>query len=92
MINEEKKEDIAETNVHYRLSDDDSAPSYVEDPNAAGPEPTEEEWSQLREVSDAIPKSAFLVILVEFCERFTYYGLSGPFQNYVQHPNPPFCK
>lgn len=92
MIKEEKKEDITESANHYRTSDDSSAPSYTEDPNAAGPEPTEEEWSQLREVSDVIPKSAFLVILVEFCERFTYYGLSGPFQNYIQNPNPPSCK
>lgn len=55
-------------------------------------EPTEEDWNNLREVSDAIPKAAYLVILVEFCERFTYYGLTGPFQNYIQNPNPPSCK
>lgn len=24
------------------------------------------------------------VIVVELCERFTYYGLSPPFQNYIQ--------
>ncbi|GAA5811106.1 hypothetical protein MFLAVUS_004535 [Mucor flavus] len=51
-------------------------------------EPTEEDWKTLREVSDKIPKAAYLVILVEFCERFTYYGLTGPFQNYIQNPNP----
>ncbi|CAO3634834.1 unnamed protein product [Cunninghamella blakesleeana] len=51
-------------------------------------EPTEEEWNTLVETSDTIPKSAFLVILVEFCERFTYYGLTGPFQNYIQFPDP----
>ncbi|KAL9545154.1 hypothetical protein MBANPS3_007274 [Mucor bainieri] len=53
------------------------------------PEPTEEDWRTLREVADDIPKAAYLVILVEFCERFTYYGLTGPFQNYIQNPNPP---
>ncbi|CDH54190.1 mfs peptide transporter [Lichtheimia corymbifera JMRC:FSU:9682] len=52
------------------------------------PVPTDQDWKELREVADAIPKSGFLVILIEFCERFTYYGLSGPFQNYIQHPNP----
>ncbi|KAI7884127.1 POT family-domain-containing protein [Mucor mucedo] len=52
-------------------------------------EPTKEDWCNLREVSDDIPKAAYLVILVEFCERFTYYGLTGPFQNYIQNPNPP---
>ncbi|KAI8343312.1 POT family-domain-containing protein [Chlamydoabsidia padenii] len=59
------------------------------DENLYGPEPTDEEWKSLPEESDYIPKAAYLVILVEFCERFTYYGLSGPFQNYVQYPDPP---
>lgn len=56
------------------------------------PVPTDQDWKELREVADAIPKSGFLVILIEFCERFTYYGLSGPFQNYIQHPHPESCK
>lgn len=55
-------------------------------------EPTEEDWKNLREVADHIPKAAYLVILLEFCERFTYYGLTGPFQNYIQHPPPESCK
>ncbi|KAI8388761.1 POT family-domain-containing protein [Radiomyces spectabilis] len=50
--------------------------------------PTEEDWETLPEVADTLPKAAYLVILIEFCERFTYYGLSGPFQNYIQHPDP----
>ncbi|KAI7864562.1 POT family-domain-containing protein [Spinellus fusiger] len=54
-----------------------------------GPVPTEEDWRDLPEVADDVPKSAYLVILIEFCERFTYYGLSGPFQNYIQFPAPP---
>ncbi|KAF9905399.1 peptide transporter ptr2 [Linnemannia zychae] len=49
-------------------------------------EPTEEETATLRRVADHIPASAWLVVVVEFCERFTYYGLSGPFQNYIQYP------
>ncbi|KAJ2957341.1 hypothetical protein NQZ79_g6945 [Umbelopsis isabellina] len=52
-------------------------------------EPTDEDWKTMREVADSLPISAYLVILIEFCERFTFYGLSGPFQNYVQYPNPP---
>lgn len=55
-------------------------------------EPTAEDWKNLREVADTIPTSAFLIILIEFCERFTFYGLSGPFQNYIQQPPPPSCK
>ncbi|KAI9243817.1 POT family-domain-containing protein [Phascolomyces articulosus] len=50
--------------------------------------PTEEDWKELREVADHVPFSAFLVILIEFCERFTYYGVTGPFQNYIQQPAP----
>lgn len=57
-----------------------------------GPEPTEEEYKTLREVSDKVPYAAYLVILIEFCERFTYYGLSGPFQNYIQYPDPGECE
>ena len=49
-----------------------------------GDGPTEEERITLRHVSDKLPWSAFLVAVIELCERFTYYGLSGPFQNYVQ--------
>ncbi|ORX60330.1 PTR2-domain-containing protein [Hesseltinella vesiculosa] len=52
------------------------------------PEPTQADWEELVESSDKLPASAYLVILIEFCERFTYYGLSGPFQNYIQYPNP----
>ena len=53
-----------------------------------GSEPTEEEIATLRKVADHLPLSAFIVALVELCERFTFYGLSGPFQNYIQyHPH-----
>ena len=53
-------------------------------------EPTEEERATLRHVPDKLPWSAFLVAVIELAERFTYYGLSGPFQNYIQnkyHPH-----
>ena len=49
-----------------------------------GDEPTEEEKATLRHVADKLPWSAFLVAMIELCERFAYYGLSGPFQNYIQ--------
>ncbi|KUI73365.1 Peptide transporter PTR2 [Cytospora mali] len=50
-----------------------------------GGEPTDEEKQKLRKVSDKLPWSAFLVCVIELCERFTYYGLSGPFQNYIEN-------
>ncbi|KAL6450795.1 PTR2 Peptide transporter PTR2 [Candida maltosa Xu316] len=49
-----------------------------------GREPTEHETATLRHVSEEIPWSCWLVALVELAERFSYYGLSTPFQNYMQ--------
>ncbi|PGH08905.1 POT family proton-dependent oligopeptide transporter [Blastomyces parvus] len=48
--------------------------------------PSEEVCDTLRKVPDKLPWSALLVAVVELCERFAYYGLSGPFQNYIQNP------
>lgn len=45
-----------------------------------GGEPTDLENSTLRHVGDKIPYSAYLVAVVELAERFTYYGLTGPFR------------
>ena len=34
------------------------------------------------------PASAFLIAVVELCERFAYYGAQGLFQNYINNkPN-----
>ncbi|KAI5294670.1 hypothetical protein KEM52_003488 [Ascosphaera acerosa] len=51
-----------------------------------GQEPTEYEKKTLLHVGERLPLSAFLVAVVELCERFTYYGMQGLFQNYVQRP------
>ncbi|OJD14219.1 hypothetical protein AJ78_05405 [Emergomyces pasteurianus Ep9510] len=48
--------------------------------------PTEEELSALRRIPGKLPWSTFLVAAVELCERFAYYGIVGPFQNYIQNP------
>lgn len=50
-----------------------------------GCEPTAEEVEQLRHIGDSIPLGAWLIAVVELAERFTYYGVSGPFQNYMQN-------
>ncbi|CAE7208615.1 unnamed protein product [Rhizoctonia solani] len=50
--------------------------------------PTEEEKRTLRRVAGNIPISAWLVVIVEFAERFSYYGTTGPFVNYIQRPLP----
>ncbi|KAH8727828.1 peptide transporter-like protein PTR2 [Phaeosphaeriaceae sp. PMI808] len=55
----------------------------IEDPNTEGSIPTPEDLILLPRISDNLPYAAFLVAIVELCERFAYYGLSGPFQNYI---------
>ncbi|CAK9437808.1 uncharacterized protein LODBEIA_P21860 [Lodderomyces beijingensis] len=83
------------------LKSDSSAPSYRFDEeigNSAsskeedlsnidddGREPTAEESKLLRHVPARIPYIAWLVAIVELAERFSYYGLSAPFQNYMQN-------
>lgn len=47
-----------------------------------GDEPNERELKALRKTSDKIPWSAFLVAIVELCERFTFYGLYSSLQSY----------
>ena len=50
---------------------------------------SEEDRLTLRRVPDNIPFAAFLIVVVEFCERAAFYGLAGVFQNYLQNPLPP---
>jgi len=51
-------------------------------------EPTIEELNTLQHISDRIPLAAWLIVICELCERFAYYGITGPFQNYIQFPVP----
>jgi POT family proton-dependent oligopeptide transporter len=51
-------------------------------------EPTTEELNTLEHISDHIPCAAWMIVICELCERFAYYGMSGPFQNYIQFPVP----
>lgn len=76
-VNTTEPSDYADEKGHgYESSDSDDADV-----------PTEEERHSLRKVADRLPWSAFLVALVELCERFASYGLTGPFQ--VRSPPPP---
>jgi len=59
---------------------------YEEEDGFGGQKPTDEEKATLRRVGEAVPNAAFLVAIVELCERFTYYGASGIFQNYISKP------
>lgn len=56
--------------------------------HAEYPHPTEEELATLRRVSGPIPWTAFSIAFVEFCERFSYYGTTAVFVNFIQQPLP----
>ena len=47
-------------------------------------QPASDEHSKLRRVPDRIPWVVLLILIVELGERFTYFGLSAPIQNYIK--------
>ncbi|KXN81957.1 putative peptide transporter ptr2 [Leucoagaricus sp. SymC.cos] len=51
--------------------------------------PTEEERVILRRVADSIPWNAYLIGFVELAERFSFYGSSVVFTNFIQQSLPP---
>ncbi|KAF2404766.1 putative MFS peptide transporter [Trichodelitschia bisporula] len=59
---------------------------FYDDP--AFPRPTEEEKATLRRVPGSIPWMAYLLCVVEFAERASYYGASQVFNNFMQFPLP----
>ncbi|ORX64543.1 di/tri peptide transporter 2 [Linderina pennispora] len=71
---------------HDSIHKEDLHPDHPEDYLREGERwATEEDMSTLRRVSDRLPIAAIFVVLTEFCERFTYFGITGPFQNYIQN-------
>ncbi|KAH9919971.1 oligopeptide transporter [Epithele typhae] len=50
--------------------------------------PTEEEKLTLRRVSDTLPWSAYLIATCELAERFSYYGCTVVYTNFLQQPLP----
>ncbi|KZT57978.1 PTR2-domain-containing protein [Calocera cornea HHB12733] len=57
-----------------------------------GSEPTEEEKhgpNKLRRISGKINWPTYLIAFVELCERFSYYGTTAVFTNFIQRPLPP---
>lgn len=51
--------------------------------------PTEEEMRTLRRVSGSIKWAMYTIAFVELCERFSYYGSSILYTNFVNRPLPP---
>ncbi|KAF9456664.1 POT family-domain-containing protein [Collybia nuda] len=50
--------------------------------------PTDEERATLRRVADKIPWNAYLIAFVELAERFSYYGSTVVYTNFIQQPLP----
>ncbi|KAK7710048.1 hypothetical protein SLS57_008546 [Botryosphaeria dothidea] len=51
--------------------------------------PTEEDFRTLYRVSGKIPWTTYTIAFVELCERFSYYGTTVVYVNYIQQPLPP---
>ncbi|KAJ5119652.1 hypothetical protein N7448_010321 [Penicillium atrosanguineum] len=62
-------------------------PEDVHKPSGLAPAPSE--TNGLRRVPDKFPTVALWILVVELGERFTYFGLSGPIQNYINNPYDP---
>ncbi|KAJ1961459.1 peptide transporter ptr2 [Dipsacomyces acuminosporus] len=76
----------AEEKAKALLQDEDLHPEHPDDYLRENERwATEEDVNTLRRVGDRLPVAALFVVATEFCERFTYYGISGPFQNYIQY-------
>jgi POT family proton-dependent oligopeptide transporter len=50
---------------------------------------TYDELHQYRHVADRLPWTSWVVVFVEFAERWTYYGTVNVYNNYIRFPLPP---
>ncbi|KAK3195915.1 hypothetical protein K4F52_000782 [Lecanicillium sp. MT-2017a] len=50
--------------------------------------PTEEEIRTLRRIAAPIPAKIFTIAFIELCERFSYYGCTVVFTNFIMQPLP----
>ncbi|KGQ03803.1 putative peptide transporter ptr2 [Beauveria bassiana D1-5] len=53
------------------------------------PTPTTEELVTLRRVPNKIPVRLYTIAFIELCERFSYYGSTVVFTNFIQQALPP---
>ncbi|KAL4956726.1 POT family-domain-containing protein [Aspergillus filifer] len=51
--------------------------------------PNPEELNTLRRVSGKVRWTAYTIAFVELCERFSYFGTTAVFTNFIQQPLPP---
>lgn len=53
--------------------------------NASASRPVDQAKEDLRKAADAIPSSAWLVMMLTMAERFSFYGMTAPFMNFMQN-------
>lgn len=41
--------------------------------------------NDLRKIADSLPSSVWVIATIELCERFAFFGIIGPMQNYIQN-------
>ncbi|CAI7639620.1 unnamed protein product [Penicillium glandicola] len=63
-------------------------PSHGEDSSLDKVAPSLEDMATLRRVAGKLPIAAYSVAFVELCERFSYYGATIVFVNFLQRPLP----
>ncbi|KAJ3567978.1 hypothetical protein NP233_g6016 [Leucocoprinus birnbaumii] len=85
-------EKVVEKDVARAPSIDDDKVKYTEDGDSIieGSEGvTQKDLETYRHVADRLPMSAWLVVIVEFAERWTYYGTTNVYNNYIRAGLPP---
>lgn len=81
---DEKKHDLAIAQVSSAQGVLDQ-----DDPHFGDEFPTEEDRHSLQRIPDRIPWPTYLIAYVELAERFSYYGCTVVFTNFIQQPLPP---
>lgn len=89
---------IAGAELHAEVVDEKRASATVDRPlsQSGGKDgltestelPTPEEMATLRRVPNHIPLKLFTIAFIELCERFSYYGCTVVFTNFIQQPLP----
>ncbi|KAK4042714.1 POT family-domain-containing protein [Parachaetomium inaequale] len=79
-----------EVNLAPVLSAHDEDKLGVSITTADGGSPTEEELHTLRRVPDKIPWNIYTIAFIELCERFSYYGTTAVFTNFIQQELPSY--
>ncbi|KAB8223433.1 POT family-domain-containing protein [Aspergillus novoparasiticus] len=68
-----------------RIVEAGSGPADINDESLSPRDATEEEIESLRHVVDKLPRKVWVSLIVSGAERFTYYTITTPWQNYIQN-------